>query len=340
MQEFDQRDRELLTILQAEVPLLSTPFAVIGQKIDMSEKEVLKRADRMKREGHIRQISGIFDSRAMGYRSCLVAAKVDPDDIERAAAVISTHPGVSQNYRRNHEFNLWFTIAIPPGSRLGLERTIEILGEQARWKGARMLPTVRHFKHPESEVETHTDHDPSATRLTDAEVEFVRLLQKDLPLQPRPFDVVAKNSGGSADEIITHAKEFFRTQRMRKFAATVVPRKGAFSATVMGVWSVPEKKVEAVGAQLAQHRAVSQCFLRPTYDDWPYNVFTTVHGRSVDECEAILKELSDQSGIHEMRALFPTKEFKRTRIDFFSPENDLWEGSHLGASSTAASAAS
>lgn len=340
MQEFDQRDRELLNVLQTGVPLLATPFAVIGQQIDMSEKEVLKRAERLKRDGHISQISGIFDGRAMGYRTCLVAAKVDSDDIERAAAVISTHPGVSQNYRRNHEFNLWFTIAIPPGSALGLERTIELLGEQARWKTVRLLPTLRHFKHPEHEGEAHSDHDPSAEHLKENEMEYVRILQKDLPLQPRPFDTVAKNLGGSADDILSHAKAFLRDQLMRKFAATPVARKGAFSATVMGVWSVPEKKVDSVGVQLAQHRSVSQCFLRPTYEEWPYNVFTTVHGRSVDECEAILKELSDQSGIADMRALFPTKEFKRTRVSFFSPENDLWESQHLGAGSPSASAAS
>jgi len=338
MQEFDQRDRELLNVLQTEVPLLATPFAVIGQQIEMSEKEVLKRAERLKRDGHISQISGIFDGRAMGYRSCLVAARVDSEDIERAAAVISTHPGVSQNYRRNHEFNLWFTIAVPPGSALGLERTIELLGEQARWKIVRLLPTLRHFKHPEHEGESHSDHDPSAKHLDEAEMEFVRILQKDLPLQPRPFDTVAKNLGGTADEIILHAKSFLRNQLMRRFAATPLPRKGAFSASVMGVWSVPEKRVDSVGVQLAQHRSVSQCFLRPTYEDWPYNVFTTVHGRSVDECEAVLRELSDQSGIDDMRALFPTKEFKRTRVSFFSPENELWEAQHPGGSSAGNSA--
>ena len=97
MQEIDQRDRELLGALQGEIPLVSTPFAVIGQLIDMSEKEVIKRTERLKREGLLRQLSAQFDARSLGYRSCLVAAKVDPDRIDEAAAVVNAHPGVTQN---------------------------------------------------------------------------------------------------------------------------------------------------------------------------------------------------------------------------------------------------
>src|SRR3954447_26643852 len=79
MQEIDQRDRELLGALQGEIPLVSTPFAVIGQMIDMSEKEVIKRIERLRREGLVRQFAAQFDMRALGYRSCLVAAKVNVD---------------------------------------------------------------------------------------------------------------------------------------------------------------------------------------------------------------------------------------------------------------------
>src|SRR5438874_5059482 len=87
MQEIDQRDRELLGALQGEIPLVSTPYAVIGQMIEMSEKEVIKRTERLKREGSVRHLGAHFDARALGYRSCLVAAKVSPDRIDEAALV-------------------------------------------------------------------------------------------------------------------------------------------------------------------------------------------------------------------------------------------------------------
>ena len=89
MQDIDQRDRELLGALQGEIPVISTPFAVLGQIIDMSEKEVIKRTERLKREGVVRQVSAQFDAHALGYRSCLVAAKVNPDRIDQSATIVN-----------------------------------------------------------------------------------------------------------------------------------------------------------------------------------------------------------------------------------------------------------
>lgn len=342
MQEIDHRDRDLLDALQSEVPLSSTPFALVGQQIDMSEKEVIKRADRLKNEGLIRQISGVFDPRACGYRLSLVAAKVDPERIDAAAGAISGHPGVYQNYRRNHDFNLWFTIAVPPTSRFGLERTIEILGAEAECEAVRLLPALKSFKASGADA-AHDDSgaDEEGTEgagLTANEIEIIRLLQKDLPLHPRPFDVLARGSKLSGEELVAAARLFAERQQMRRFAALVDARRSNFSASVMGVWRVSADEVDAVGARMAAHKSVSQCYLRPTYEDWPYNVFTIVHGRSVDECEAILGELSEATGVDEMRALFPVKEFKRTRLAFFSPEYESWEGARLTqAERTAAS---
>lgn len=344
MQELDHRDRDLLDVLQTEVPLASTPWAIIGQTIDMSEKEVLKRTDRLKKEGLIRQISGVFDPRACGYRSSLVAARVDGDRIDRAAAIISAHPGVYQNYRRNHDFNLWFTIAVPPNSRLGLEKTVEILGDEAECEVVRLLPAVRSFKssagegHDSAHDEAGGEGESQATPLTAHEVELVRLLQRDLPLHPRPFDIAGRTANLSGEEVLQAAKTFASRQQMRRFGALVSPRRSSFSASVMGVWRVPAAELDRVGSAMAAHRGVSQCYVRPTYEDWPYNVFTIVHGRSVDECEAVLGELADQVGMDDMRALFPIKEFKRTRLAFFSPENEAWEASRI--SSTEASAVS
>ena len=151
MQDNDQRDRELLGVLQGEIPLVSTPFAVLGQLIDMSEKEVIKRTERLKRDGIVKQIAAQFDTRSVGYRSCLVAARVRPEHIDEAANVVSAHPGVSQNYKRNNDFNLWFTIAVSPSSKLGLEKTVDILGEEAECETIRLLPTLKLYKGAGSE---------------------------------------------------------------------------------------------------------------------------------------------------------------------------------------------
>jgi DNA-binding Lrp family transcriptional regulator len=105
----------------------------------------------------------------------------------------------------------------------------------------------------------------------------------------------------------------------------------------MGVWVVPAEKVDEYGAQLSQHRAVSHCYLRPVYTDWPYNVYTTVHGRSVDECESIINDLAIDTVLTEKQALYPTKEYKKARISFFSHEADEWESVRASRRAAAAS---
>ncbi len=98
----------------------------------VDEDEVMSRVQRLLDERIIRQVTPIFDTRALGYSSMLVAAKVDPENPHRAAKVINAHPGVSHNYLRNHEFNLWFTIASSRDSPLGLDGTLERARARAR----------------------------------------------------------------------------------------------------------------------------------------------------------------------------------------------------------------
>ncbi len=338
MQEMDQRDRELLGALQGDIPLVSTPYAVIGQSIEMSEKEVIKRTERLKREGLVRHLAAQFDARALGYRSCLVAARVRPDRIDDAAAAINAHPGVTQNYRRNNDFNLWFTVFVSPQSKIGLEKTIDILGAAGECDVVRRLPTLKLYKTSGSDGETHHEGDVQSdyTPLTPQEIECVRLLQRDLPLQPRPFDALSRNSGIPADELVGTAKSLLKRGQIRRFCAVVQPKRSGFSASAMGVWVVPADDIDAYAAKLSQHKAVSHCFLRPTYDDWPYNLYTTVHARSVDECESIINDLAIDSGLTQKQALFPTKEYKKTRVQFFSRDAEEWEDAHAASRAVAA----
>jgi len=336
MQEIDQRDRELLGALQSEIPLVSTPFALIGQAIDMSEKEVIKRIERLKREGLVRQLAAQFDARALGYRSCLVAAKVDSDRIDEAAAAINGHPGVTQNYRRNNDFNLWFTLAVSPSSRFGLDKTIDILGDEAGCDIVRALPTLKQFKGSNDADEANSDM--QFAPLTPAEIESVRLLQRDLPLQPRPFEVLARSNNVAADELLAAAKSLLKRGYIRRYGAVVQPKKSGFGASAMGVWVVPGATTDEVGVKMSQNKAVSHCYLRPVYDDWPYNLYTIVHGRSVDECESIINDIAIDTGVGEKLALYPTREYKKARINLFSVEAGEWEAAR--GARDAASAAS
>jgi DNA-binding Lrp family transcriptional regulator len=142
MRETDPVDAALLSQIQAEIPVVENPFAELGCKIGASEEQVIQRLQSLKSAGIIRQISAIFDTRSLGYESSLVAVRVGPTQVDEAAEIINQHPGVSHNYLRNHIFNLWYTIAVSPLSKLGLEKTVEILHRESGAESTRLLPTL------------------------------------------------------------------------------------------------------------------------------------------------------------------------------------------------------
>lgn len=334
-------DAALLGVLQESVPFSQRPFAEIGRGCGLSEDETLSRIAALKQQKIIRQISAIFDTRSLGYASSLVAAKVAPEKLDAAVAVINSHPGVSHNYQRNHEFNLWYTIAVPPTSQLGLAGTVDLLHRLSGAETTRPLPTLRLFKigvrfdvdgsaKPDDQsAPAYTEanrREPKA--LTAQEIAFVRLMQRDLSLVPQPFLAVAEELGMSFEETAAMHREFLASGRMRRFAAVLHHRKAGFAANAMGVWAGPQDDPQALkklGETMAGFRAVSHAYQRPSYPDWPYNLFTMVHGKNAAECEQTLAAISEATGITDRHALYSTQEFKKVRVRYFTDEEAKWE---------------
>jgi len=108
----DEVDRRLLNLMQGSFPVAPRPYRQVAELGGIVEGEAMARVRRLLEKRIIRQVTPIYDTRALGYGSMLVAAKVDPEHPWRAAKIVNAHPGVSHNYLRNHEFNMWFTIAV------------------------------------------------------------------------------------------------------------------------------------------------------------------------------------------------------------------------------------
>src|SRR6478609_5908340 len=140
----DDLDRRLLNRIQSDFPLVARPYAELGRELGLSEDEVVERMRALKAGRIVRQISAIFDTKSLGYKSSLVAMRVDPDRISEAARIINEHPGVTHNYERNHEYNLWFTIAVPPTS--DLEAVVQRIHDMAVAETTRVMYTLRLFK--------------------------------------------------------------------------------------------------------------------------------------------------------------------------------------------------
>jgi siroheme decarboxylase len=333
----DELDRKLLNLMQGSFPIASRPYQHVAALAEVSEAEAMSRVQRLLDKRIIRQVTPIFDTRALGYSSMLVAAKVDPEHPHRAAQVINEHPGVSHNYLRNHDFNLWFTIATEPDSALGLEGTLEVLAREAGAESVRQLPTLKLFKiRMDLEMEGDTQALASAVEAKEPieldpqpyderDIAVIRALQGDMPVVAEPYAAAAVEVGLSEDAFLDHLAAMQERGLLRRVAAILYHRRAGFSANGMGVWRVPDEAIEQVGRRMAAVRGISHCYQRPTYDDWPYSVFTMAHGRSKEECDAVLDAIAEQTQIHERATLYSSTEFKKIRLLYFTDAFKEWE---------------
>jgi DNA-binding Lrp family transcriptional regulator len=336
----DELDKRLLNLMQGSFPLERHPYAHVAKLAEVDEDEVLRRVQRLIQERIIRQVTPIFDTRVLGYKSMLVAAKVDPENPHRAAKVVNSHPGVSHNYLRNHEFNMWFTLATEPDSKLGLEGTLDRLQELTGAESVRQLPTLKLFKiRMDLEMEKGTKDlaaagvaqdplEPDPIELSDLDIGVIRALQGDMPVVSQPYAPAAAAIGISEDELLDHLASMKERKALRRVAAILFHRRAGFSANGMGVWNVPEDRIMEVAPLMASFRGISHCYQRPTYEDWPYSVFTMAHGRSKEECDAILDSIAEESGIADRRTLYSSTEFKKIRLLYFTDDHKRWEAEH------------
>jgi len=333
----DELTANVLNAAQERFPLVERPYAEIGVRLGIDEAEAFRRLSAAREAGIVRQVGAIFDTRALGHASSLVAMEVASGQLERAVAVVNAHPGVSHNYLRDHEFNLWFTIAVPPEQELDV--VVARLAELSGARACRPLPTLRLFKigvaldatgrrrHDETGEASYSEHEQRralGTALDAADIDFVREAQRDHADTPRPFTRIAEQLGVPVPRILEQARRLRDSGHMRRFAAILNHRRAGFSANGMAVWSVPVARVEEVGRTMAGFRAVTHCYQRPTYPDWPDNVFTMIHGRERSEVEAVVDAIRDSTGVAGHRVLYSTHEFKKVRLSYFTPEHERW----------------
>jgi DNA-binding Lrp family transcriptional regulator len=336
----DEVDKRVMNLMQGRFPLERRPYARVAELAEVGESDVLSRVQRLIDERIIRQVTPIFDTRALGYSSMLVAAKVDPEHPHRPAQIINSHPGVSHNYLRDHEFNLWFTIATEPDSKLGLEGTLAVLQRLTGAESIRQLPTLTLFKiNMDLEMLGDTNTLASAAvaappreldpvELDEFDIAVIRELQGDMPVVPEPYQPTADALGLPVEQLLEHLEGMRERGALRRVAAILFHRRAGFSANGMGVWKVPEERIDEIGPRMAAYRGISHCYRRPTYPDWPYSVFTMAHGRSKEECDAILDSIADDTGIEDRRTLYSSTEFKKCRLRYFTDEHERWEAEH------------
>jgi DNA-binding Lrp family transcriptional regulator len=324
---------ELLYQMQNAFPMSARPFDILAKELNSSTNDIISIVKQLKDEKIIRQTSAIFDTKRLGYKSSLVAFKVDKNNIDKASQIINAHPGVSHNYLRNHDYNIWFTMAVSPNSKLGLDKTIKILSELTEAKDYITLPTLKMFKisvkldttGKKAKKEKLKKLSFKEIELTSKHIAVIKELQKDIDVVEEPFKDAINRLNISYEEFFDIANELKNSGVMRRFATILNHRKAGFGANAMSVWVVPEDRAEEIGKEMANFSAVSHCYLRPSYPNWRYNLFAMVHAKTQDECDTLIEEMAKESGLEEYSKLYSTVEFKKQRIVYFDDSFQDWE---------------
>ena len=314
-------DRRLLDLLQTDFPLVEHPYAALGKKIGLDEDSCFRRVQALKAAGIVRRVGASFDPRKLGYVSTLVAAKVTEDRLDAVAETVNVVPGVTHNYARNGEFNLWFTVVAKDA-----EGIAAVVDEVAKMKGvARVveLPAMKTYKlravfgartggTPVAPVgDARTGGTPVAP--DDDVKEVIRKFQDDiLPLGLAPF---------AADEL-PRLRDLAADGTMRRFGAVVNHREIGLTSNALVAWQVPDDRADAVGAAFSAEDCVSHCYLRRVPEGWTGNLFSMVHARSRDELQESCRRLAAVAGKVlgtpvKFRLFETVREYKKASMRYF-----------------------
>lgn len=338
----DLLDNQLLNLIQSNFPLVKRPYAEMARELGATEEQVMDRLSHLKKSNVVRQVGAIFDTRRLGYKTCLVAFRYKPELLDKGARRVNQHPGVSHNYERNGYFNLWFTIAVAPNE--SLEDVIEQMASETEAEACRIMPTIRFFKigvnfdmvkkegaayeyfspdgfgTPGSKQDATEDSGANWNKpvaIDQRDVEFIRELQEDLPIVSSPFEGIARRLGVEITDLFNWAGEAVQRGFMRRYSAVLNHRRAGFRANAMVVWKVPPERSIDVGMIMAQSPWITHCYERPTFPDWPYSHFSMIHATTRSQCMKVAKTIASETGIEDYQLLYSTREYKKTRVRYF-----------------------
>lgn len=157
--------------------------------------------------------------------------------------------------------------------------------------------------------------------LTDDEKKVIIAIQGDIPLDPRPYKILAEGMGMSEETFLAVLKSLNDRKFIRRYGATLRHQKTGFSANAMVAWKAPEDNIVAIGKIMAEFEAVSHCYRRDPKPGWPYNLYTMVHAKTKESCVSMVADMSKAAELEEYTMLFSTRELKKTSMRYFENQD-------------------
>lgn len=326
-------EAELLLILQEGIPLEPHPFAVIGNKIGLTEEQTLNTAISFISSGMVRRFGAVFEARKLGYTSTLCAVDIPQADMERLVGAIHPHTGITHCYERNGHPNLWLTMTAPAEeldaelakvSRLLAPYELFSFPARRTFKIGVVLD-VRHEGQPAREKTDNSARTKElkmpARKFNEKERTLIRILQDTIPLSsPDPLEPVARKLNLGYSEMLAMLAEWKKDRVIRRFGFIPRHTEMGFAVNAMCAWKVDAARVEEAGNSLARSPMVTHCYERIVNTVFPYNIFAMVHARTLEEAATIRAQLGAQAGLSDGLMMMSVREFKKTSPVFFEQD--------------------
>ena len=334
MDQMDHIDKKILSVIQTDFPITARPFDTLAQTIGSNGQNVIGRVQRMFADRIVRRLGAIFDSKSLGYFSSLNAVHVDPQKLDEVAAIISELTGVTHNYRREHHYNLWFTLIAESAQRY--QEIIEDLQARTGIEKIFVLPAMKVYKIRVNFQVGPADPQTSAplaalnqsglgpasrpsepVKLSEDQKALVRLLQESIPLVDEPFAAIGGQIGWPAEQVIKQIDNWRANGVIRRFGVVVIHQRLGFSANGMAVFRIRDDQIDRLGEQLAKRPEISHCYHRPPLEGFDFTLYAMVHGQSESQVHSIVADILCEIGPHEHAVLFSTAEYKKTSAKYF-----------------------
>jgi DNA-binding Lrp family transcriptional regulator len=306
-------------VLQEGLPICPKPYDDLAKYLNNNEKTILQEIRELKRAGVIRRICAVINHRALGMTGTLVAAHIPEENVQEVAEAVNSLENVSHNYLREHYYNLWFTLQAESPKQI--EVTVSNLSGRFGIDFY-SLPIERVFKldvrfdvEGEGRLPGDIEQIPKSetVELNEAEKQILSKLEDDLDVISEPFDFLC-SEGLEAEEVLRIIQGLIDKGVIRRIAAIVDHRKLGFVTNVLFCSEVPRNRIVEAGEALARFGAVSHCYERKTVEDWPYNLFAMMHGKSMGEIQHVINKFTESEKIDSFELLPTAAELKKQPV--------------------------
>ncbi|GGL27279.1 heme biosynthesis protein [Halarchaeum grantii] len=323
----DDVDARLVDGYQSGFPLVERPFRAVADDFGTTERDAHDRVARLRDVGVFRRFGAVLNPPVIGS-STLAALRVPDARFEEVADVVNSYRQVNHNYRRDNPWNMWFVVTA--GSREVRDRILADIEARTGLDVLNLPMRTDYYIDLEFPVvnsdrfarESAMETDVSATRvtedarrdLTELEGDVLLAVQDGFPLTRTPYRDVADAVGADVDAVLDALRDLLAGNCIKRIGCVVNHLATGFDANCMVVWDVPDDALDERGIAAGELPYVTLCYHRPRRSDqeWPYNLFTMVHGRDPDAVDAKVDELAVETLPYDHERLPSTATLKQT----------------------------